>query len=77
MKPNPGRIPERSGADALSAGEAGGRAAGLAYCTALGIEEGHIVYAAGAQPTVRIVRESGVRLRIRALDSSLPRHQTR
>ncbi len=41
----------------------------LAYCTALGLDEGHLVYAQGAgDPAVHIVREAGVRLVAHAVD---------
>jgi len=34
----------------------------LAYCTALGIRSGHLVYAAGGPPRVLVVRNAGVKI---------------
>lgn len=42
----------------------------LAYCTALGLPEGHLVYASGDAYNVHIVREAGTRLRTWVLDLS-------
>ena len=45
----------------------------LAYCTALGLPRGHLVYAAGAgEPAVHTVRHSGVEIICHALDLSAP-----
>jgi 5-methylcytosine-specific restriction enzyme subunit McrC len=41
----------------------------LAYCTALGLPEGHLIYAKGAEdPAVHLVRNGGVRIVAHALD---------
>lgn len=45
----------------------------LAYCTALGLPRGHLVYAAGAaEPAVHTIRHSGVEIVCHALDLSAP-----
>lgn len=45
----------------------------LAYCTALGLDRGHLVYAAGdAQPLVHTVRNAGIDLVCHALDLAAP-----
>jgi len=45
----------------------------LAYCTALGLPAGHLVYAKGeAAPTDHVIRRSGVRVAVWAVDLSLP-----
>ncbi|WP_051062185.1 McrC family protein [Ilumatobacter nonamiensis] len=45
----------------------------LAYCTALGLPEGHLVYAKGAEdPAVHVVRRAGVRLVAHAVDLDQP-----
>ncbi len=45
----------------------------LAYCTALGLRRGHLVYAAGAaEPARHIVRHAGVEIRCHALDLAQP-----
>lgn len=45
----------------------------LAYCTALGLQNGHLVYAKGeATPSRHVIRESGVTIAIWALDLSAP-----
>jgi 5-methylcytosine-specific restriction enzyme subunit McrC len=44
----------------------------LAYCTALGVAEGHLVYASGNAPSSHTVREAGTRLRTWVLDLSQP-----
>lgn len=44
----------------------------LAYCIALGVPEGHLVYASGNVPSSHIVREAGTRLRTWVLDLSQP-----
>ncbi|HMS73999.1 5-methylcytosine restriction system specificity protein McrC [Gordonia sp. (in: high G+C Gram-positive bacteria)] len=44
----------------------------LAYCTALGLSRGHLIYAKGnEQPTVHTVRRAGVTIHCHALDLSL------
>lgn len=44
----------------------------LAYCTALGLDDGHLVYAKGNEPVrSHIVRNAGVRLHCHALDLTL------
>jgi 5-methylcytosine-specific restriction enzyme subunit McrC len=41
----------------------------LAYCTALGLQRGHLVYAAGAaEPQRHVVRHAGIEIRCHALD---------
>lgn len=40
----------------------------LAYCTALGLPQGHLVYASGEAPATHIVRGVGVRLSTWVLD---------
>ncbi|CAN5661914.1 hypothetical protein BH24ACT5_BH24ACT5_26500 [soil metagenome] len=45
----------------------------LAYCTALGLPEGHLVYAKGNdQPAGVIVRNAGITLHVHALDLDVP-----
>ena len=45
----------------------------LAYCTALGLTDGHLVYAKGNEtPTSHVVRRSGVVIHCHAIDLSLP-----
>lgn len=45
----------------------------LAYCTALGVPDGHLVYPAGeVAPTSHTIRGSGVRVHIRTVDLSGP-----
>lgn len=44
----------------------------LAYCTALGVPEGHLIYASGDAPSSHTVREAGTRLRTWMLDLSQP-----
>jgi 5-methylcytosine-specific restriction enzyme subunit McrC len=45
----------------------------LAYCTALGLPAGHLVYAKGeAAPTHHVIRRSGVRITVWAVDLSSP-----
>lgn len=44
----------------------------LAYCTALGLPEGHLIYASGDAPSSHTVREVGTRLRTWVLDLSQP-----
>ena len=45
----------------------------LAYCTALGLPAGHLVYAKGeAAPTRHVIRRSGVRITVWAVDLSSP-----
>ncbi len=45
----------------------------LAYCTALGLPDGHLIYAKGeAEPTRHIARRSGVGVTGWALDLSAP-----
>lgn len=45
----------------------------LAYCTVLGLRDGHLVYAKGnAEQTMHTVRRSGVRIHCHALDLTLP-----
>lgn len=45
----------------------------LAYCTALGIRSGHLVYAAGGPPRVLTVRNSGVRVHTHVISLNAPR----
>jgi 5-methylcytosine-specific restriction enzyme subunit McrC len=46
----------------------------LAYCTSLGLEEGHLVYAKGnASHAAHVVRRSGIALHQHALDLGQPR----
>lgn len=47
----------------------------LAYCTALGLPEGHLVYASGDAPRIYTVREAGIRLNTWALDLSKPTNE--
>ncbi len=45
----------------------------LAYCTVLGLDEGHLVYAKGTEePAVHVVRGSGVRIVCHTLDLADP-----
>lgn len=45
----------------------------LAYCTALGLPRGHLVYAAGAgEPATHTVRNAGVEITCHALDLDTP-----
>jgi len=45
----------------------------LAYCTALGVPRGHLIYAAGAtEPARHVVRQSGTEIHCHALDLSRP-----
>ncbi|PRY35112.1 McrC family protein [Umezawaea tangerina] len=44
----------------------------LAYCTALGVPEGHLIYASGDIPGSHTVREAGTRLRTWVLDLTRP-----
>ncbi|WP_326567814.1 restriction endonuclease [Amycolatopsis rhabdoformis] len=44
----------------------------LAYCTVLGVPEGHLVYAAGDAAGSHTVRESGTKLHLRVLDLARP-----
>ncbi len=45
----------------------------LAYCTALGLPAGHLVYGKGeAAPTQHVIRRSGARVTVWAVDLSLP-----
>lgn len=44
----------------------------LAYCTVLGVPEGHLVYASGDAPSFHIVREASAKLRTWVLDLSQP-----
>lgn len=45
----------------------------LAYCTALGLSAGHLIYGKGeAEPAHHVVRRSGVRVAVWAVDLSLP-----
>ncbi|MFE5566622.1 McrC family protein [Amycolatopsis japonica] len=44
----------------------------LAYCTALGLPEGHLVYASGDASGMHIVRDVGTRIHIWVLDLSQP-----
>jgi len=45
----------------------------LAYCTVLGLDEGHLIYAKGNEPVDRhTVQESGVVIHCHALDLSVP-----
>jgi len=44
----------------------------LAYCTALGLDEGHLIYAKGAEdPAVHEIRNAGTRVAAHALDLEL------
>ncbi|WP_370969962.1 McrC family protein [Amycolatopsis sp. cg9] len=46
----------------------------LAYCTALGLRQGHLVYAKGAEPlAIYEVRHGGVELFVHSLDLTAPR----
>lgn len=44
----------------------------LAYCTALGVAEGHLVYASGEAPSSHTVRKAGTKLHTWVLDLSQP-----
>jgi 5-methylcytosine-specific restriction enzyme subunit McrC len=45
----------------------------LAYCTALGLPVGHLIYAAGAaEPARHVVRRAGTEIRCHALDLAQP-----
>jgi len=44
----------------------------LAYCTALGIRSGHLVYAAGGPPRVLVVRNAGVRIHAHVVPLGAP-----
>lgn len=44
----------------------------LAYCTALGIRSGHLVYAAGGPPRVLVVRNAGVNISTHVVRLSAP-----
>lgn len=44
----------------------------LAYCSALGLRQGHLVYAAGDAPARHVVRRAGIEIHTHALDLTLP-----
>lgn len=47
----------------------------LAYCTALGIRSGHLVYAAGGPARTLVVRNAGVRIHAHVVPLSAPRDE--
>ncbi|APU21273.1 McrC family protein [Actinoalloteichus sp. GBA129-24] len=47
----------------------------LAYCTALRLDEGHLVYASGTGPSTHTIPGGGTRIHLWALDLALPRRE--
>jgi 5-methylcytosine-specific restriction enzyme subunit McrC len=44
----------------------------LAYCTALGLRRGHLIYAAGAEPARHVVQHTGIEIHCHAVDLTQP-----